>query len=229
MLSSRYHYLSIVFNMMTVSNLSFLYMYQSYANSHVVHPHISSADFPLVKTLTQTLTSVAMHRFAYANPEEWWLGWLHLKSHAVVWESETQTVLTSWTCSLKLSWSPKASWASTTEMKATSKYIMGLCRRKQRLFGGLWILLQYASGGAVGNRSSLQLVFSFLCTTITRGGDNTAVCCGQVIHQQRGRDSLAMSSLEHQALVLEQADPPIQQQRTTLSSLNYFPCHILSA
>lgn len=177
--------------MMTVSNLSFLYMYQSYANSHVVHPHRSSANFPFVKPLTQTLTSVAVHQFAYANSEEWWPGWLHLKSHEVVWESETQTVLTSWTCSLTLSWTPAASWASTTEMKATSKYIVGLCRRKQRLFGGLWILPKSASGGAVCNHSSLQLVISFLCTAITRGGDNVAVA---VIHQWRGRDSLAMSS-----------------------------------
>lgn len=52
-------------------------------------PTDPSADLHFMKPPTQILTSVAVHRFAYANPEEQWWGWLNLKTHALVWEPET--------------------------------------------------------------------------------------------------------------------------------------------
>lgn len=56
---------------MTVSNLSFgtCTNPMQIAIKHI--PTDPSADFHFMKPPTQTLTSVAVHRFAYANPEEW--------------------------------------------------------------------------------------------------------------------------------------------------------------
>lgn len=55
---------------MTVSNLSFgtCTNPMQIAIKHI--PTDPSADFHFMKPPTQTLTSVAVHWFAYANPEE---------------------------------------------------------------------------------------------------------------------------------------------------------------